>query len=368
MATKSRVDKPFLFAAITLMVFGFFIFSSASLGLLARSGTNYASVAFSQTVLGLFMGTIAMVAASNLDFKILKKHAFYMLLFGIFLCVLVLIPGIGFEHGGARRWLMIAGISFQPVEFFKLAFIVYFAAWCAGMKDKMHTFQYGFLPLLILLALASALLLFQPDTDNLFLIGVTGSAMFISVGGKWRYILMLGIAGLIGLTILVLSRPYLMQRVQTFFSPHTNSQGSSYQIQQSLIAIGSGGLFGRGFGQSVQKFNFLPEPIGDSIFAVAAEEFGFVGAVFLIYLFVFFATRGLKIASRVPDTFGRLVVIGIVIMIITQSFFNIGAMLGVLPLSGITLPFVSHGGTSLFITLLSVGVILSISKTQIVKR
>jgi cell division protein FtsW len=167
-----------------------------------------------------------------------------------------------------------------------------------------------------------------------------------------------------GITVLAFMRPYVMQRITTFMHPEKNAQGSGYQIQQSLIAIGSGGLLGRGFGQSIQKFNFLPEPIGDSIFAVQAEEFGFIGSVTLILLYVFFATRGLKIASRVSDPFGRLMVVGIVIMIAAQAFVNIGAMLGVLPLSGITLPFVSHGGTSLFITLLEVGIILSISKTQ----
>jgi cell division protein FtsW len=285
MATKARVDKPFLFSAVILMIVGFFIFSSASLGLLARSGANYSSVAFSQTVLGLFMGTVAMIVCSNLDFKIWKKAAFYLLIAAIIMCIVVLIPGIGFEYGGARRWLVIAGVSFQPVELLKLAFIVYFAAWSAGVKNEMQTFKYGFLPLLVLFAISAVLLLSQPDTDNLALIGVAGTVMFISAGGRWRYVSLLAVMAIVGLTVIAFSRPYVMQRIETFLSPHTNSQGSSYQIQQSLIAIGSGGIFGRGFGQSVQKFNFLPEPIGDSIFAVAAEEFGFVGAVSLIVLF-----------------------------------------------------------------------------------
>jgi cell division protein FtsW len=227
----------------------------------------------------------------------------------------------------------------------------------------VKTFKRGFLPLIVLFML-SAVLLLQPDTDNFMLIVIAGIAIFLAAGGKWKYILILILIGAIGATFLVATRPYLRQRLDTFLNPGTNSLGSSYQIQQSLIAIGSGGVFGRGFGQSVQKFNFLPEPVGDSIFAVAAEEFGFVGSVILIALFIFFATRGLKIASNVPDPFGRLVVVGIVIMIVSQAFINIGAMLGVIPLSGITLPFVSHGGTSLFITLLEVGIILSVSKTQ----
>ncbi len=363
MLSKWKIDKPFLFSVVLLMVAGFFIFSSASLGLLAKNGTEYSSVAFSQTVLGLFLGTIAMVLMIKLDYKIWKKYAFYLLAGAIVLNILVLIPQIGFEHGGARRWFVIAGISLQPAEILKLAFVVYFSAWAASMKDKMKSFKLGFLPLVILFIILGGLLLKQPDTDNLLMIIVSGLAIFLSAGGKWRYILILLITAILGITVLAFTRPYIMQRITTFMHPETNAQGSGYQIQQSLIAIGSGGMFGRGFGQSVQKFNFLPEPIGDSIFAVEAEEFGFVGAFSLIILYVLFALRGLKIASMTSDNFGRLLVVGIVIMVVAQAFVNIGAMLGVLPLSGITLPFVSHGGTSLFITLLEMGIILSISKS-----
>lgn len=359
-----RVDKPFLIITIILIVAGFFIFSSASLGLLAKQSSNYSSVAFSQTVLGLFLGTLALILATRWDYKVWKKWAFYLLLLAIFLNILVLIPSIGFEHGGARRWLMIGGQSFQPSELLKFAFIIYFAAWISSVKDRIKTFKYGFLPLIVLLGLIGGLLLMQPDTDTFMVIAATGLAMFIAAGGKWKYVLVLILAGAIGIAFLAFTRPYVMQRIQTFLNPTADSLGASYQIQQSLIAIGSGGLFGTGFGQSVQKFTYLPEPVGDSIFAVAAEEFGFVGSVLLIAIFVLFAIRGLKIAANVPDPFGRLVVTGIVIMIISQAFVNIGAMLGILPLSGITLPFVSHGGTSLFVSLFEIGVILSISKIQ----
>jgi cell division protein FtsW len=365
MATsKWKVDKPFVISVAFLMVAGFFIFSSASLGLLAKSGVKYSTVAFSQTFLGLFLGSIAMILVSRSNFKIWRQYAFYIFLGSILLNILVLIPGIGFEHGGARRWFVIAGISLQPAEILKLGYVIYFSAWAASMKDKIKTLRQGFIPMMVLFAVCGGLLLLQPDTDNFLMIVFAGLAIFITAGGKWRYVFFLMIFGILALGALAFTRPYIMERITTFMHPETNSQGAGYQIQQSLIAIGSGGVFGRGFGQSVQKFNFLPEPIGDSIFAVAAEEFGFVGSVALIFMFLFFATRGLKIASRVPDLFGRLVIVGIVIMIVAQAFVNIGAMLGVLPLSGITLPFVSHGGTSLFITLLEVGIILSISKTQ----
>jgi len=364
MLSKLKIDKTFLFWTVALMVAGFFIFSSASLGLLARSDSQYSSVTFSQTILGLLLGTIAMITTARLDYKIWKKTAFYFLLLAIIANILVLIPHIGFEHGGARRWFIIAGISIQPAEILKLAFVIYFSAWAAGMKEKMKTLKYGFLPLIVMFLILGGLLIKQPDTDNFLMIVFSGMAIFLVSGGRWRYILILIITALISVGVLAMTRPYVMQRITTFLNPSENAQGSGYQIQQSLIAIGSGGMFGRGFGQSIQKFNFLPEPIGDSIFAVEAEEFGFIGACILIFLYVLFALRGLKIASKVPDLFGRLLVVGIVIMIVAQAFVNIGAMLGVLPLSGITLPFVSHGGTSLFITLLEVGIVLSISKSQ----
>ena len=361
---KIKVDKAFLVITVILIVAGFFIFSSASLGLLAKQSSNYSSVAFSQTVLGLCLGTVAMILAMRLDSNIWKKSALYIFGAAIILNILVLFPNIGFEHGGARRWIDMGLFSFQPSEFLKFGFIVYFAGWAAAFKDKMSTFTYGFLPLVVLLGICGGLLLLQPDTDTYLIIVTTGLAMFVAAGGKWRYVLLVLLAGIMGIIFLAYTRPYVMERIQTFFNPSADSLGSSYQIQQSLIAIGSGGLFGKGFGQSVQKFTYLPEPVGDSIFAVASEEFGFVGSVLLIAIFVLFASRGLKIASKVPNIFGRLVVVGVVIMIVAQAFVNIGAMLAVLPLSGITLPFVSHGGTSLFVSLFQVGVVLSISKTQ----
>lgn len=364
MARSSSVDKSFLVVTIILIVAGFFIFSSASLGLLAKESSNYSSVAFSQTVLGLLLGSIAMIVASRIDPQFWKKYALFIFLGTAFLNVLVLFPQIGFEHGGARRWIQIAGVSFQTSEAMKFGFIIYFAAWAGWVKSKIETLEWGFLPLAALLAVCGGLLLAQPDTDNFMVIVFTGVAMFIAAGGRWRYVLIMGLIGIMGLGVLFATRPYVRQRIMTFVNPTADSLGSSYQIQQSLIAIGSGGVFGRGFGQSVQKYTYLPEPVGDSIFAVAAEEFGFIGSVLIIAIFLLFALRGLKIASRVPNIFNRLVVVGVVIMIISQAFVNIGAMLGVLPLSGITLPFVSHGGTSLFICLFEVGVILSISRTQ----
>lgn len=362
--SKWKIDKTFFFLTLALAIGGFVIFYSASLGLLAKSSTQYSSVTFSQSILGLALGTVAMMVASRLDYKNLRQWAFWLLLGAVVLNILVLFPQIGAEFNGARRWLVFGGFSFQPSEVLKFAFVIYFSAWMASVKDKASTFRYGFLPLLLLLSLIGVLLLQQPDTDTFMLIVASGMAVSLAGGGKWRHIFTIIVIGVVSIAVLAMMRPYVMQRITTFLNPSEDALGASYQVQQSLIAIGSGGLLGRGFGQSVQKFEFLPEPIGDSIFAVQAEEFGFVGAVVLITLFCAFALRGLKIASGTSDTFGRLLVVGLVIIITAQAFLNIGAMLGLAPLSGITLPFVSHGGTSLFMTLLEAGVILSVSKSS----
>jgi len=360
---RIKVDIPFLISISILVIAGFLIFLSASLGILSNQNGKYSSVTFSQTFFGLFLGLIFCVMTSQIDYKLYKKYAFYLFIASIIATLLVFVPKIGIEHGGAHRWISLGFSSFQTSELLKLGFIIYLSAWLSGVKDKVKTFSNGFLPFLILSVIIGVILLLQPDTDTFFISIFAGVAVFLTAGGRWRYIFILALVGLIGLGALAFTRPYVMSRINTFLNPAEDSLGKGYQIQQSLIAIGSGGLTGRGFGQSIQKFdNHLPEPIGDSIFAVASEEFGFVGSTLIIILFMFFTFRGLKIASQTQDTFGRLMVVGIVIMVVSQAFVNISAMVGIMPLSGITLPFISHGGTSLFMTLTEMGIILNISK------
>jgi cell division protein FtsW len=205
-------------------------------------------------------------------------------------------------------------------------------------------------------------LLTQPDTDT-FVVTITAALlMYMVAGAKWKHFFIFIFLGAIALAGLIYAKPYLRQRVETMLNPKINNQTSSYQLSQSLIAVGSGGLSGRGFGQSIQKFHYLPEPIGDSVFAVAAEEFGFVGSLLILIVFILFGLEGLKISSNASDNFGRLLSLGIVILIVSQAFVNIAGMIGVLPLMGIPLPFVSHGGTALLITLVEAGIVMSISR------
>lgn len=359
---RGSLDRPFLFITITLVVLGFFIFSSASLGLLAREGAQFSSVAFSQLVLGIFLGGVALIAMAHINFRLLKRFALPLFILAVVVTLLVFVPGIGFEYGGAKRWISLGSLSFQPAELLKLGFVLYFAAWLSRARAQLKKPLYGILPLVVLLGVAGAILLAQPDTGTFLVIIAAAIGMYIAAGARWRDVFLLGAVGVVSIGLLAQVRPYVKDRILAFLDPSVDPLGVSYQIQQSFIAIGSGEFLGRGFGQSIQKFNYLPEPIGDSIFAVAAEEFGFVGAIVLISLFLALAFRGFRIAARAPDYFSGLVVVGLVILIVAQSFINIASMVGVLPLTGLPLLFVSHGGSALLFALLEIGIILNISR------
>ena len=346
------LDRTFLFTVIALVVVGFFIFASASLGLLARGGASFSSVAFSQVFLGMFLGSGGLFILSNFRYTELKKYSLYIFIASYVFTLLVFIPGLGLTYNGATRWIEVFNLSIQPAEFLKIGFVIYFAAWLSGVRDKLNTLSYGVMPFVALLGIIGLPLLLQPDTGTYIVIIAAGVSMFIAAGARIRDLFALLVAGIVGSAALIFARPYIMDRILAFIDPSRDPLG----------AIGSGGIFGRGFGQSIQKFNYLPEPIGDSIFAVLAEEFGFLGSSILIFLFLFFAWRGLRIAGRAPDHFGGLLVLGIVILIVAQSFINIASMLGVFPLTGLPLLFVSHGGSALFFTLLSIGIVLNVSK------
>ena len=358
------VDRTLLFIILTLVTLGFFIFSSASLGLLARDGARFSSVAFSQITFGIIGGGLGMFLTSQIYYRNWRKYAFYIFVATAVFTLAVFVPGIGFEHGGAKRWVSIGSFTMQPAELLKIGFIVYMATLLSGLSKSMHSFKNGTLPFLGVIAVVGCILLLQPDTDTFLLMGAAALAMFIVAGGSWRDVSIMLLAGIVLLALLAVTRPYIMDRFTTFLNPTDDPQGKSYQIQQSLIAIGSGGIAGRGFGQSIQKFEYLPEPIGDSVFAVYAEEFGFIGGVLLIGLLSFFTFRGYKIATHSQDMFGMLLVVGIMTLIAMQAFLIIAAMLSLAPLMGLPLPFVSHGGTALMATLTAVGMVLNVSKYQ----
>tara|TARA_B100000745_G_scaffold292473_1_gene233360 strand:+ start:19313 stop:20413 length:1101 start_codon:yes stop_codon:yes gene_type:complete len=358
----NRMDRPLLIIIGLLVLIGFFLFTSASLGLLAQEGARFSSVAFNQLFLGVGLGTISMFLMSRVHYRFLKRYALHIYIASLILTILVFVPMIGFSAGGATRWLLLGPISLQPAEILKIGTIVYLATYLASARAHLHKYQTGLLAFIFILVPPTVVLLLQPDTSTILVITGTALGMFFAAGARWRDIGILVLIGAIALSGLVAMRPYVLDRITTFINPSTDRLGSGYQIQQSLIAVGSGKVVGRGFGQSVQKFGYLPEPTGDSVFAVAAEEFGFIGAVLIIFLFIALITRALLISTRAPDYFGGLVVAGIILLIATQALINMASMLGVMPLTGLPLPFISHGGTALFVMLSGMGIVLNVSK------
>ena len=362
---EKKVDRIFLIIIFVLLVFGVAMFVSASLGILARNEQTFYSVLKSQLVLGLGLGLVCMYICTKINYKFWRKYSFLIFVGSILLTAAVFIPHVGWSHGGAERWIQWGPIpSFQPVEFLKFGFVIYFAAWLSWAKNRVEDFKFGILPFGIMLAIIAFVLFKQPDTKSFIIITVTGLSMLFISGVPVKYIFGVGFGSVVLLGALVYFTPYLQSRVKTFLNPAGDSQGSSYQIQQSMIALGSGGIFGRGYGQSIQKFSYLPEPQGDSLFAVTGEELGFVGACATIFIYILFAMRGFRIANRSPDLFSGLLVHGIVILVLVQSFMHIASVTGVFPLTGVPLVFMSDGGTSLLIYMAAMGAVLNVSKFQ----
>ena len=356
-----HIDRFFLLVVSVLTLAGFVIFLSASLGLLTQGGVNFGTVAVKQGI-SLALGIIVFYIVSKIKYVYWKKLAFFILIFAIGVNLLLFIPKLALFHGGASRWLNIGSFTFQPSELLKIAFIIYAAAWIQHAKDKIGHMRYGLIPYMVIMAILGALLLVQRDTDTLVIIAFTGLIMFIVAGLPIKHVVLAILSIGVLVATVVSFRPYALRRVQTFLNRTSDTQGASYQINQSLIAIGSGQATGRGFGQSIQKFGYLPQPTDDSIFAVEAEEFGFVGSLSLILLYLLLAMSSFRISGKAPDTFSGFVVVGFCILIVTESFLNIAAMLGLVPLSGVPLLFVSHGGSALIITLAAAGIVANISK------
>lgn len=354
-------DRLFFLIVLILVVGGVAMFASASLGLLAREGGSEPwRLAFTQLLLGLVPGALALLALRFSPPKFIEQAAMPFYLFCLGLTALVFTP-LGLTLGGATRWINLGFTTIQPSEFLKIGVVLMLAWWLSRAKGKLGDIRKGLIPFALIIGIPALLLLLQPNTSTVLVIGATGLALYFLAGAPWRDILLIFLAAVLALAALVSMRPYLLDRMQTFLDPARDPLASGYQIQQSLIAIGSGGIAGRGFGQSAQKFSYLPEAHGDSVFAVYAEEFGFVGAVLLVLLFAGFAIRGFAIAADASSFFGLLAATGLTLLISISAFLNIGAMLSILPLTGLPLPFISHGGTALLCALASVGIILNIA-------
>lgn len=316
-----------------------------------------------QLLVGVIPGLILMFFFSKFDYHRLRKFAPGLLLFSIALLVLVLIPGIGGNWGTSRSWISIFGFSIQPSEIVKLTFLLYLASWLSSKEEShLKDFQYGFAPFLFVLGVISFLTLMEPDTGTMMIIILMSLSVYFTAGGKVIHLTWLGVLGAGALGLLIKFSPYRGERFTTFLHPELDPLGAGYHINQALLAVGSGGWLGKGYGHSIQKFNYLPEVISDSIFAVVSEELGFIFASIIVAVFVFLAIRSLKLAQICEDNFGKFIVVGIISWFMFQAFFNIGAMIGILPITGVTLPFISSGGTSIMVSLAAAGILVNISK------
>lgn len=362
---KKNNNKPDQILTITtfaLVVFGLVMISSAGVAISQHRFNDGYYFFKHQLFYGVLPGLFLMYLVQKIDYHFWRRVAFLLFAINLFLLVLVFIPGVGLRFQGASRWITLGPFSFQPTEMLKLTMILYLAAWLESRKDLKRDLFEGFIPFLAILGIVSFLVIKQPDMGTLGIVIIISVTMFFLSGAKTIHLISMAGIGILAFLVLVKIESYRMNRLLVFLHPEFDPRGIGYQINQALLAIGSGGIFGLGLGHSRQKFNYLPEPIGDSIFAIICEEIGFIGAIILILLFVFFALRGLKIAKNTPDMFGKLVAIGITSWVVFQALINISAITGLIPLTGVTLPFVSYGGTSTVFSLIGVGVLLNISK------
>ena len=344
-----------------LLLFGLIMIASAGVAY-GQSRFHDSYFFFKRQIVGVGVGLAIWFVLQRINYNFWKKIAFFLFLISLAFLLLVFVPGVGNKIYGASRWIQLGPFSFQPSEMLKLSLIIYLAAWLETRGGRIADFIEGVIPFLIIVGGASILLIKQPDIGTLGAVVAIAISMFFVSGAKMSHLVFMGFMGVMALFILIKIEPYRMDRLMIFINPQADSQGSGYQINQALLAIGSGGFFGRGLGHSLQKFNYLPEPVGDSIFAVLGEELGFVGCFVLIGLFVVLAMRGLKIAKGAPDNFSRLLAVGITAWIFFQAFINIAAISGLIPLTGIPLPFVSYGGTSIVFLMAGVGILMNISR------
>lgn len=315
-------------------------------------------------LIGVGLGAFLMFLTSRIPYSFWQKPRVVMLaLTGSFaLLVLVLIPGIGVYVNGSRRWLNIAGLSFQPSELTKIASVMYLASTLSFRLKQVERLWTGILPLLVVPAAMFLLILQQPNLSTAGSIMIVAVLMMLLAGAKWKHLSLMGVAGLAVGFAYAWVEPYRRERLLSFRNPFAQMSDEGYQLSQSLIAIGSGGLFGRGLGQGRQKFSYLPYPESDFIFAIIGEDFGLFGCCVVILLFVAFAVAGMRIALNCQDRYGCLLAAGITAMISVQAFINIGVVVGILPTTGLPLPFFSAGGTSISLLMAAVGILFNISR------
>jgi len=311
----------------------------------------------------VFLGVVLAFLTLSFDYRNLKRWAKPLLIFSAFLLILVLIPGIGREVAGARRWFRFKFISFQPSELANLAMIIYVADFISRKGDDIKTFLRGFLPPVCILGFLALLILIQPDLGTTLALGIVVFIMLFVAGIRPAYLLSILLVSLPMLYVLIFNVPYRRMRILAFLNPWLDPKGSGFQIIQSQIALGSGGIFGQGLGHSKQKLFYLPAAHTDFIFSIIGEELGLLGTLGIIILFMIFIQQSLKVVKNSPDKFGYFLSIGLVSMICLKAAINIGVSCGILPTKGLPLPFISYGGSSFIFDLVSVGILMNIARS-----
>lgn len=354
--------KKIIFLTLVIVIFGLIsVYSSSHVWALYKYDDSLYYI--KRQAIFACIGMIAMFLTSKIDYHLYKKYYKQIVIFCFLLLILVLIPGLGVVRGGSRSWFNFGIFALQPSELFKIGMIVFAAVFIEKNYYQMKKLRYS-LKLLFVMGLGFLLIMLQPDFGSGIVMVCSIVVMIIVSPFPFRYFLFLGILGVVGIVLMILSAPYRMERILSFLNPFQDPLGSGFQAIQALYAIGPGGLLGVGFNNSIQKHFYLPEPQTDFIFAIVAEEFGFLGGVFLIGLYLMLFKTVLKVSQNIKDTFGSLLMIGIISMIGVQTLINLGVVVGLFPITGVTLPLMSYGGTSLTITLMSIGILINISKSE----
>lgn len=364
-ARGHKADYILALTVFILLAFGLIMMYNINPALSQKLGgqghpVNY----FRNQLLNIVVGTVAGLAVGGVYFQRWRKLALPLLIVAVLAVVALMVPGLHFSVNGATRWLRLGPFSFQPAELLKLSLVVYLAAWFDARKpDEIRSGWDGVLPFVVMIGVASLMVaVFQRDLGTMAVLALAALGMFYVAGIRLRHLAaLIGGGGALGV-LAIAAFPNRMSRFTTFLHPMRDCSAGGYHICQSLIGIGSGGLFGLGLGKSIQIYGYLPEAPNDSIFAVIGEEFGLVGSLIIIGLFGVLIYRGFEIARKAPDTFSRLVATGITLIFLAQAFINIAAMLSLVPLTGIPLPFVSYGGSSLVIMMAAAGLLFNISK------
>lgn len=357
--TTGSIDYPFLILVLILMAIGLIMLFSASHATAYEEG-HASTYYFSRQAIFAVAGIAIMIMISFMDYRRFRMFSPMLLMISIGLLIAVLLVGTG--NYGEKRWINLGFTQFQPSEIAKVAVIFFFSSMISVNTTKMHTFRHGVLPYVVVLAIISGLMFLEPHLSGAILIVGVGAALMFMGGTHWKWFaIAVGSAGVAGAAAISFL-DYARQRVDTWMNPFNDPSDSGYQIIQSLYAIGSGGALGLGFGNSRQKYLYLPEAHNDFIFAIVCEELGFIGALLILILFALLVVRGFWIALHARDKFGSLLAGGITTMVALQTVLNIGVVTGVLPVTGAALPFFSYGGTALLILLAEMGVVLSVSR------